>query len=39
MYQLSHILIEQRNILSTLHEESSSTDTKNIVSEQEIGKF
>jgi len=35
MYQLSHILIEQRNLLSTLREESVLDDQKNIISEQE----
>lgn len=28
MYQLSHLLIEQRNILSTLREQNSTDDTK-----------
>lgn len=35
MYQLSHLLIEQRNILSTLQEENSVDDSKNLVSEEQ----
>lgn len=31
MYQLSHLLIEQRNILSTLREENSTDDTKGLL--------
>lgn len=31
MYQLSHLLIEQRNILSTLREQSSTDDTKGVL--------
>lgn len=31
MYQLSHLLIEQRNILSTLREQNSTDDTKGVL--------
>lgn len=31
MYQLSHLLIEQRNILSTLREQNSADDTKGLL--------
>ncbi|EAT37589.1 AAEL010432-PA [Aedes aegypti] len=36
MYQLSHILIEQRNLLSTLRDESMLDDQKCIIEEQSI---
>lgn len=39
MYQLSHLLIEQRNILSTLREENAVNDTKEQVVENENGKL
>lgn len=35
MYQLSHLLIEQRNILSTLREENAVKDTKGLIAENE----
>lgn len=31
MYQLSHLLIEQRNILSTLREKNSIEDSKDVL--------
>lgn len=31
MYQLSHLLIEQRNILSTLREQNSIEDAKGVL--------
>lgn len=34
MYQLSHLLIEQRNILTTLQEENSVEDAKGIITEE-----
>uniref|UniRef100_A0A182Y5G6 Exocyst component Exo84 C-terminal domain-containing protein n=1 Tax=Anopheles stephensi TaxID=30069 RepID=A0A182Y5G6_ANOST len=36
MYQLSHILIEQRNLLTTLRDESLLDDQKNIIEEQSL---
>lgn len=36
MYQLSHILIEQRNLLSTLRDESMLEDQKYIIEDQSI---
>ncbi|XP_019542955.3 exocyst complex component 8 [Aedes albopictus] len=36
MYQLSHILIEQRNLLSTLRDESMLDDQKYIIEDQSI---
>ncbi|XP_053681091.1 exocyst complex component 8 [Anopheles nili] len=36
MYQLSHILIEQRNLLTTLRDESLLDEQKNIIEEQSI---
>lgn len=39
MYQLSHLLIEQRNILSTLREQNSIEDSKKVsLDENEDGK-
>lgn len=35
MYQLSHLLIEQRNILATLRDENASSDTKGAIAEAE----
>lgn len=35
MYQLSHLLIEQRNILATLRDENATGDTKGILAEAE----
>lgn len=35
MYQLSHLLIEQRNTLSTLREESLLEDQKHLITEQQ----
>lgn len=37
MYQLSHLLIEQRNILSTLREENTVNDSKGLITESEAG--
>jgi len=34
MYQLSHVLIEQRNLLSTMREESMLEDSKNVIDEE-----
>lgn len=34
MYQLSHLLIEQRNILSTLREKNSVEDPKNVLMDE-----
>ncbi|XP_052868771.1 exocyst complex component 8 [Anopheles cruzii] len=36
MYQLSHILIEQRNLLTTLRDESLLDEQKNIIEEQSL---
>lgn len=36
MYQLSHILIEQRNLLTTLRDESMLDDQKNIIEDQSL---
>lgn len=36
MYQLSHILIEQRNLLSTLRDESMLDDQKYIIEDQSV---
>lgn len=36
MYQLSHILIEQRNLLSTLRDESMLEDQKYIIEDQSV---
>lgn len=36
MYQLSHIMIEQRNLLSTLRDESMLEDQKYIIEDQGI---
>lgn len=39
MYQLSHLLIEQRNILATLRDENAVGDSKGIIAEtEESGK-
>lgn len=35
MYQLSHLLIEQRNILATLRDENGTNDAKGMVAETE----
>lgn len=35
MYQLSHLLIEQRNILTTLKSDNSSEDAKGVIDETE----
>lgn len=40
MYQLSHLLIEQRNILATLRDENVSGDGKGVIAEtEEDGNF
>lgn len=40
MYQLSHLLIEQRNILSTLREQNTTESTKDVLlDEPENGKL